>query len=231
MMYNDRMQLAINREASITQINLVNQSFLWMFIGLFVTGISSLIVASNQTLVSAIYSNSIVFFGLIIAELALVFFLSLRITKMSFGVAVISFTIYSLLNGLTIASIFLIYTASSIASTFFITAIVFGVMAFYGYTTKRDLTSIGNLAFMGLIGVIIASVVNLFLKNNTFSYILSYLTIAIFIGLTAYDTQKIKQMESEVGNQNLGILGALMLYLDFINIFLNLLRIIGRKRD
>lgn len=225
------MQLAINRDISVTHINVINQSFLWMFIGLITTGVASLIVVSNQTLVAAIYSNSIVFFGLIIAELALVFFLSLRITKISFGTAVMSFCVYSLLNGVTLASIFLIYTATSIASTFFITALVFGVMAFYGYTTKRDLTSIGNLAFMGLIGVIIASVVNMFLKNNMFSYILSYLSIAIFIGLTAYDTQKIKQMESEVDIKNLGVLGALMLYLDFINIFLNLLRILGRRRD
>jgi FtsH-binding integral membrane protein len=202
-----------------------------MFIGLIATGVASLIIVSNQALVDAIYSNSIIFFGLIIAELALVFFLSLRITKISFGIAVISFCIYSLLNGITLASIFLIYTATSIVSTFFITALVFGVMSFYGYATKRDLTSIGNLAFMALVGVIIASVVNLFLKNNIFSYVLSYLSIAIFIGLTAYDTQKIKQMESEVNNKNLGVLGALMLYLDFINIFLNLLRILGRKRD
>ena len=224
------MQITVGQR-TVPYVQTINQSFLWMFVGLLVTTLSSLFVVSSQSLMNAIYSNSIIFYGLIIAELALVFFLSLRITKMSYATALISFLIYSVLNGATLSTIFLIYTGASIVSTFLVSALVFGVMAFYGFTTKRDLTTIGNLAVMALFGVIIASLVNIFLKNDAFSYILSYLAVAIFIGLTAYDTQKIKQMESYSDNQNLGILGALTLYLDFINIFLNLLRIIGRRRS
>lgn len=209
----------------------VSQSFAWMFGGLLLTGLASLTVAANSTLADLIFGNSLVFFGLIIAELALVFFLSLRVQKMSFGTALASFLLYSMLNGITLAAIFLIYTASSIATSFFIAAGVFGIMAFYGYTTKRDLTTIGNLAFMALIGVILASVVNLFLKSSGLSYIVSYLTIIIFVGLTAYDTQKIKRMAESGASANVGVLGALALYLDFINIFLSLLRIFGNRRN
>ena len=217
--------------SSVSTTNIVNQAFAWMFGGLLLTTLASFVVASNNSLANLIITNNIVFFGLIIAELVLVFFLSLRVQKMSFGVALIVFLVYSILNGLTISSIFFIYTASSIASSFLIAALVFGIMAFYGYVTKRDLTSVGNLALMALIGVILASVVNLFLKSNTLSYVVSYLAIVIFIALTAYDTQKIKRMAASGASQNMGILGALSLYLDFINIFLNLLRIFGRERD
>jgi FtsH-binding integral membrane protein len=199
-----------------------------MFVGLMVSGIASLVIASHQVLMTTIYANSLLFFGLIIAELALVFFLSLRIQAMSFGTALVSFLVYAVLNGITLSSIFLLYTSTSVATTFLTTALVFGAMALYGYTTKRDLTTIGNLAVMALIGLILASVVNLFLNSSAVSYVLSYLSIVIFVGLTAYDTQKLKNLE---GSENLGILGALMLYLDFINIFLNLLRIMGRRKD
>lgn len=225
------MQLAVEKNTSLSQINIINQAFVWMFVGLMITGISSLFIASNQVLINIIYSNSFIVIGLIIAEVLLVFFLSLRITNISYEAALFSFLLYSLLNGLTLSSIFLIYTGASLASIFLITALVFGVMALYGSTTKRDLTTIGNLGFMLLIGVIIASVVNIFLKSSSLNYILSYLAIIIFIGLTAYDTQKIKQMDSYSNNRNLGIIGALTLYLDFINIFLNLLRIMGKRRN
>jgi FtsH-binding integral membrane protein len=225
------MQLTMDRPTTVTQVNAMHQSFLWMCIGLILTAFSSVFIAGSPALIATIYGNSLVFYGLIIAELALVFFLSLRITHLSFGAALLSFLVYAVLNGVTLASIFLVYTGTSIASTFFISALVFGVMAVYGYTTKRDLTTIGNLAFMGLIGIILASLVNFFLKNDTFSYVLSYLAVAIFIGLTAYDTQKIKQMAQNSESQNIGIIGALTLYLDFINIFLNLLRILGKRRN
>ncbi len=224
------MEIALDRKSIPAEISLINQSFAWMFVGLCVTGLSSIVVASTPALIDALFSNSILFFGLMLAELALVFFLSLRINKMSYEAAVASFVGYAFLNGLTLSSIFLLYTSTSVASTFFITAAVFGTMAVFGYTTKKDLTTVGNLAIMALIGVIIASVVNIFLRNSGFSYILSYLTIAIFIGLTAYDTQKIKNMSGQA-NKNLGVLGALMLYLDFVNIFINLLRIFGRRRN
>jgi len=226
-----KMTTAISNRTSLFQIDIINQSFTWMCVGLITTALSSLFIATNTTLVNAIYSNNLIFYGLILIELVIVGVLSFKIRSMTFEEAVASFLLYSFLNGLTLSSIFLIYTGTSIVSTFFITAIVFGIMAVYGYTTKRDLTTIGNLAFMALIGIIVASLVNLFFQNSLISYILSYLSIAIFIGLTAYDTQKIKEMESETDNQNLGVLGALMLYLDFINIFLNLLRILGRRNN
>ncbi len=202
-----------------------------MFVGLLCTGIVSLMVAANTALVNLIFSNMIVFFGLLLAELALVFFVSARIQKMSFGAAVTCFLLYSLLNGVTLSMIFLIYTSNSVAVTFLVSSLLFGVMALYGITTKRDLTSFGNLAIMALIGVILASVVNFFLKSDTFSYIISILAVAIFIGLTAYDTQKIKRLAENGASENMGILGALTLYLDFINLFLNLLRLLGRRRD
>ncbi len=225
------MRTTLDYPTTNIQIETIHQAFTWMFFGLMVTGLSALYVASNQVLITTLYSNSILFYGLIIAELALVFFLSLRITALSFGTALTSYLAYSVLNGITLSAIFLVYTSASIASVFFISALIFGVMAFYGYVTKSDLTSIGNLALMALIGVILASVVNIFLKNNTVSYVLSYITIFIFVGLTAYDTQKIKNLSTNGNSNNLGILGALTLYLDFINIFLSLLRILGRRRD
>lgn len=224
------MNISTTRDTSLAQVGVLNQSFAWMFAGLILTTLSSLFVASSPSLMQAIYSNSILFFGMLLLELGLVFYLSLRITKMTFGMAVGSFVAYSLLNGVTLASIFLVYTATSIVSIFLVAALVFGAMAFYGYTTKRDLTSIGSLAIMALIGVIIASIVNIFLKSSALSYVLSYLTVAIFIGLTAYDTQKLKQLNGGALSQNLGVMGALMLYLDFINIFLSLLNILGKRR-
>jgi len=217
--------------ASPTSVSVINQAFAWMFGGLLLTALASFAVESSNSLANLILNNNIIFFGLIIVELALVFFLSIRIRKLSFGAALFTFLVYSLLNGLTISAIFFIYTASSIASVFVISALIFGIMALIGYTTKRDLTSIGNLALMALIGVILASLVNLFLKNGTMSLVISYLAVVIFVGLTAFDTQKIKRMSESGAGANMGIYGALALYLDFINIFLNLLRIFGRQRD
>lgn len=215
----------------VSQTDIVNQAFAWMFGGLLLTTLAAFVVESDTSLANAIINNNIVFFGLIILELVLVFFLSLRIQKMSFGAALSTFLVYSILNGLTISVIFFTYTPSSIAVCFLVSALVFGIMALYGYTTKRDLTSIGNLAFMALIGVILASLINLFLKSTALSFIVSYIAIIIFVALTAYDTQKIKRMAESGASSNMGIWGALALYLDFINIFLNLLRIFGRQKD
>jgi len=213
------------------QTDIVNKSFAWMFVGLMCTGFVSFVLSSNAALVDLIFSNLLVFFGLILVELGLVFFLSARIQRISYGTALVCFLLYSLLNGVTLSAIFLIYTANSIAVTFFITGLLFGIMALYGFTTKRDLTSIGNLALMALIGVILVSVVNIFLKSDTLSYVISFVAIGIFIGLTAYDTQKIKRMAENGASENMGILGALTLYLDFINLFLNLLRLLGKRRN
>jgi FtsH-binding integral membrane protein len=216
---------------SALAINTMNQSMGWMCVGLVVTAFSAFFISSNPTIVNDLNSNGLIFFGLIVLELLLVSILSFKIMTMSFEEAVAAFLLYSFLNGLSLSSIFLIYTSTSIVATFFITAVLFGAMALYGYTTGRDLTTIGSLAFMTLIGLVIASVVNIFLKSNAFGYILSYLSIIIFIGLTAYDAQKIKRLGGSSNSQNLGILGALTLYLDFINIFLDILRLFGRARN
>lgn len=213
------------------QTDIVNKSFAWMFVGLMCTGVMSFVLASNAAFVNLIFSNMLVFFGLILVELGLVFFLSARIQRISYGTALVCFLLYSLLNGVTLSAIFLLYTANSVAVTFLITGVLFGVMALYGFTTKKDLTSIGNLALMALIGVILVSVVNLFLQSDTLTYVISFVAIAIFIGLTAYDTQKIKRMAENGASENMGILGALTLYLDFINLFLNLLRLLGKRSN
>lgn len=169
-----------------------------------------------------------------IAEVALVIYLSARIARMSFASAMISFLAYSFLNGLTLSVIFLAYTKASIASTFFVTAGTFAAMSLYGYFTKKDLSSWGNLFFMALIGLIIASVVNIFWANSTLYWIITYVGVLVFVGLTAYDTYRIKQLlanqEVNEGTQKLALLGALTLYLDFVNMFLYLLRIFGDRR-
>lgn len=207
----------------------------WMCAGLAVTALVALYVVSSKTLMAMIVGNSMVFFGLIIGELLLVMGLAGAINRMSAATATMVFVIYAAVNGLTLSIIFLMYTASSISSTFFITAGTFGALAVYGTITKTDLTSVGNLCFMALIGLIIASVVNIFMRSNMMYWIISYAGVAIFVGLTAYDAQKIKRIgagvdvESESG-QKAAILGALSLYLDFINLFLFLLRLFGRRR-
>jgi len=208
----------------------------WMAIGLALTGVVAFYVANNPAIRNVIFGNQILFFGLIIAELALVFILSARIHKMQASTGTALFLIYSGLNGATLSFIFLVYTSSSITSTFFICAATFVACSIYGWTTKRDLTSLGGFMFMGLIGIIIASLVNLFLRSSAMSMIISYIGVFVFIGLTAYDTQYIKNMaitqpaDLEAGVMRKGaIIGALKLYLDFINLFLMLLRILGNR--
>ena len=212
---------------------LMRKVYTWMTLALLITGVTAFGVASSPTL---FMSLSKMMWGLIIAELALVFILSGAINRLSLGTATLMFIGYSVLNGAMLSSIFLVYEPTVIAKVFFITAGTFGVMAFYGYTTKKDLTSMGKILFMALIGLIIATVVNMFLKSPGFDYILSYIGVAIFIGLTAWDSQKIKEMlqtqyDMSEGAQKLALLGALTLYLDFINLFLYLLRIFGNNRD
>ena len=211
---------------------LMRKVYVWMTFALIITGVTAYGVASSPTLLTTIYTNSAIMWGLIIAEFVLVFAISGAINRLSLGTATLLFILYSVLNGATLSSIFVLYEMTSIAKVFFITSGTFGAMAFYGYTTKRDLTSIGKILFMALIGLIIATVVNMFLKSPGFDYILSYVGVAIFVGLTAWDSQKIKQMlqmqyDMSEGAQKLALLGALTLYLDFINLFLYLLRIFG----
>lgn len=216
---------------------LMRKVFLWMTLALAVTGLTAYYVASNAGLLYAIFSSKGIFWGIIIAELALVFILSARIMKMSFATAGIMFVAYSVLNGITMASIFAVFTMESIASAFFVTAGMFGVMSFVGFTIKKDLGSFGSFFFMALIGLIIASVVNVFLGSSVLYWVITYVGVLLFVGLTAYDTQKIKHMLMEYGDevntqtQKLALLGSLSLYLDFINLFLYLLRIFGRNND
>lgn len=201
--------------------------FGWMFAGLTVSGIVAYAVAHSAVAQQAFFGNPIALIVLIVGQLAVVILLAARITKMSPMAARAGFIGYAALLGITLSYIFLAYTSTSIMRIFFITASMFFFMAIIGYITKRDLTSLGGLLLMGLIGVIIASVVNIFLHSNTLQIVLSYVAIAIFLGLTAYDVQKIKGFYTAEKSQQLAIMGALALYLDFINIFLFLLQLFG----
>ena len=231
-MYQDSLTLARAEEAQRTFLARV---YGWMSAGLAVTAGVAFYVVSNTQLLRLIVGNSMVFFGLIIGEFVLVVGLSSAINRMSAATATMVFVIYAAVNGLTLSVVFLAYTAASISSTFFITAGTFAALAVYGTVTKTDLTSVGSLCFMALIGLIIASVVNMFMHSGMMYWIITYAGVAIFVGLTAYDAQKVKRIgagvdaESESG-QKAAILGALALYLDFINLFLLLLRLFGRRR-
>lgn len=208
--------------------------FNWMAMGLGATGIVALLTAESGLALSI--ASSPIFFILIIAELGLVFFLSARVEKIKAGTASLMFYTYAILNGLTLSVIFLAYTRTSIAGTFFITAGMFAAMAVYGTVTKRDLSGFGSFLFMGLIGIIIASIVNIFLNSSSLYWAISFIGVFIFTGLTAYDVQKIKKMgergileQGEEAIKKGAIMGALALYLDFINLFLMLLRIFGNR--
>ena len=207
----------------------------WMALALFITGLMAYYAATSEQIRNLIFGSKFVFYGLIIGELLLVVYLSRSIQKISQSTAIFMFLLYAILNGLTMSVIFMMYTTASIASTFYITAGTFGVMSLYGYYTKNDLTKIGNLAMMGLIGIIIASIVNMFFQNDMMGWIITYLGVAIFVGLTAYDTQKLKEIGANgfrngESMEKIAIMGALTLYLDFINLFLFLLRIFGDRR-
>ena len=213
---------------------LMRKVYVWMTLALAITGFTAYGVATSPGILQAIYTSQILFWGLIIAELALVFGVSAAINRISLTMATLMFILYSVINGALMSYIFLAYTASSIATVFFITAGTFGAMALLGYTTKMDLSSMGKILFMALIGLIIATIVNLFVKSSGFTLILSYVGVLIFVGLTAWDSQKIKQMllqapDAGEGAQKLALLGALTLYLDFINLFIYLLRIFGKR--
>lgn len=227
----------VNTYASkAAQSTLMRNVYSWMTLALVITGFVSLYMAKSQTLLSMIMQNSMLLWILLIAEIGLVIFLSARIHRISFTTATLLFIAYSILNGVTMAFIFLIYTMTSIATTFFVTAGTFGVMALYGYVTKKDLSRIGNICIMALIGLIIAIVVNIFLKNSMMDLIISGIGILLFVGLTAYDSQKIKQLltaddiEVNETTQKIALLGSITLYLDFINLFLYLLRFLGDRK-
>jgi FtsH-binding integral membrane protein len=212
--------------------------YMWMAIGLGLTGLVAYGVATSPALVGTFILNRPVFYGLIIAELAIVFGMSMAINKISSGLATLFFLIYSTINGLTMSVIFLIYTGESIGVVFFITAGMFGALAAYGYATKRDLTSMGQFFFMGLVGLVIASVVNIFLRSDALTWAISVVGVVVFCGLTIYDSNKLKAYAIEnagtLGDEQskkVAIFGALSLYLDFVNLFLMLLRLFGGRRD
>lgn len=207
----------------------------WMAMGLALTAVIAYGVSTSETLLRTIFSNPILFWGIIILQFGVVIGLSAAINKMPVVLAIGAFFLYAALTGLTLSSIFVIYTSSSIASTFFVCAMMFGSVSVFGYITKMDLSGIGTFMFMGLIGLIIASVVNIFLKSSMLYWIISYAGVVIFVGLTAWDTQKLKRMSQEVSfdsdqGKKIAVLGALTLYLDFINMFLFLLRIMGSRK-
>ena len=218
--------------------NFVRSVYNWMAIGLGLTGFMAYGVSGNQAVMQFVFGNPVVFFGLIIGELALVFYLSARINRMEATTATALFLLYAMLNGVTLSVIFVAYAKATITSTFFVCSATFVACSIYGMTTKRDLTSLGGFMAMGLIGIIIASVVNIFVASSSVSMIISYIGVFVFVGLTAYDTQVLKTMAVS-GAYDAGdsvarrgaIIGALKLYLDFINMFLFLLRILSSSRD
>ena len=215
---------------------LMRKVYLWMTLALMITGITAAGVANSPNILALIYSSQVVMWGIIIAEFGLVMYISTRLEKLSLSTATTLFALYSILNGVMLSSIFLLYSTAIISKVFFITAGTFGVTALYGYATKKDLSSLGNILFMALIGLVIATVVNIFMKSAMFDLILSYIGVIIFVGLTAWDSQKIKHMmmvqqDADESAQKLALIGALSLYLDFINLFLYLLRIFGRSDD
>ncbi len=234
------LSTSVNREQQLEAAAafpvLMRKVYLWMTFALVITAFTAYYVATNETILTAIVTNQALFWGLIIAELVLVFTVTAAINRLSLTVATLLFILYSVINGATLSFILMVYTSSSVVSVFFITAGTFAAMAAYGYFTKTDLTSWGKYLIMALIGLIIASIVNIFTQSSGLQLILNYAGVLIFVGLTAYDTQKIKVMllqATDAGEnaQKIALMGALSLYLDFINLFIHLLRILGDRRS
>lgn len=206
----------------------------WMFVGLGITATVALGVASSPALVQSIVQNKMLFWGLMLGELGLVFYLSARVDKLAPATASGLFLLYSALNGVTLSFILLAFTGASIATTFVVTAGMFGALALYGTTTKRSLAGVGQFMFMGLIGLVLASVVGMFVKSDGLQFAISVVGVLVFTGLTAWDAQRLKAMALAVPEGRYGsyaVVGALALYLDFINLFLFLLRFLGGRRD
>ena len=207
----------------------LRKTFLWMFLGLMVTFLTAYVVATNESMLYAVFGKF--YFVLAIIEIVLVLVLAVRITKMSPTVARILFILYSFITGLTFSSIFIVYEMSSIIFVFLITALLFGVLAFMGYVTNADLTKLGTYLMMGLVAILLSYVINIFAHNDTFEIIICSISTLVFLGFTAYDIKKIEALSNTIDEDNLAIYGALQLYLDFINIFIDLLRLFGNSRD
>ena len=233
--FQNNNSYSIQADSATAERKLMRNVYGWMSLALAITGLTAYWVAGSQAILTAIFSSQIVFWGLAIAELIIVVVLTAKINTLSFSTAGIMFAVYSILNGVLLSSIFVVYTSESIATTFFISAGMFAAMAVIGSTTKKDLSGIGRFALMAVIGLIIASLVNIFLKSSMLEFIVSIIGVIVFAALTAYDAQKIKTMLQEYGtdvnetSQKIALLGSLSLYLDFINMFLYLLRLFGRR--
>ncbi|MEJ2688565.1 MAG: Bax inhibitor-1/YccA family protein [Deltaproteobacteria bacterium] len=237
--YNTARERSMVLEQSQVQAQSVflAKVFNWMFVGLLLTAGSAFLTANSRAALEFIFGNRLVFYGLIFAELGVVFTLASRVEKLSAGTATLLFLGYSVLNGVTLSAILMVYTMTSIAVTFLVTAGMFGVMAIYGFVTKKDLTSLGSFLFMGLIGIIIAAVVNFFVGSSMISWVISGIGVIVFTGLTAYDVQRLSRIGAsgimtggEAAIRKGSLLGALTLYLDFINLFLMLLHFLGGGR-
>lgn len=224
-------------DVASAQRTLFKNVYAWMALALVVTGLTAYYVANSPTILGMIFGSGAALIGLCIAQFALVIGLSAAINKISFTAAGIMFVVYSILTGITLSSILLVYTSESVALTFFVTAGTFGAMALYGTVTNKDLSGMGSILFMALIGLIIASVANWFFHSSGLAMIISYAGVLIFVGLTAYDAQKVKNMLSVYGSEvneasmKIALMGSLELYLDFINLFLHLIRILGSRRN
>jgi FtsH-binding integral membrane protein len=237
MEVNELERMIREKEGSLSMAfpALMRKVYVWMTLALLITGVTAYGVAASPSLVSTIYSSKAVVIGLFVAEIALVMWITARLDKLSLQTATLLFILYSVLNGVVLSSVFLVFQLGTIAKVFFITAGTFAATAAYGYFTHRDLTRLGSLLMMLLIGVIIATVVNVFLiKSTMFDLVISYIGVAVFVGLTAWDTQSIKRMlamQTDMGEgaQKIALFGALNLYLDFINLFLYILRIFARS--
>ena len=230
-----RGSYAAHPGAIVADRTFLNAVFMWMTGGLLLSGFTAALVAVSPGLYQPLMDGGPLFWGLIIAQLGMVIYLSARIQKMSLITARFVFLLYSILTGYTLSTVFLIYTQSSLFATFVVAGGTFGLTASWAHVTNRDLSKFGSLLFMGLIGIILASVVNFFFSSSILYTIITYAGVLLFVALTAYDTQQLKRLgQSELATgesgQKLAILGALKLYLDFINLFLFMLRLMGNRR-
>lgn len=231
--YDREYGMQYSKTSAVAQSTLMKNVYLWMTGALTITGLVAYYVAHDYDILSLIFSSKAVFWTLIIAEFGLVIGLNAAINKINALTATIMFLLYSVINGAMLSTVFVVYSQSAISTAFLTTAGTFGAMALYGSVTKRDLSKLGSLCFMALIGLIIAGIVNIFLGNTMVDLAISALGVLIFVGITAYDAQKIKAMlyGAEVNDttQKIAVLGALSLYLDFINLFLHILRLFARR--
>jgi uncharacterized protein len=226
--------LAIPEASDVRVTAFLSKVYGWMFLGLLITAVTAFAVASSPALIEAVFLNRLVFWALIIAQLGLVFFLSARVDKVAPTTAAGLFILYSALTGVTSSVVLLVYTSASITSTFVITAGMFGAMAFFGTVTKRSLAGMGQFFFMGLIGLILASIVGIFWQSDALQFVIAIVGVLVFTGLTAWDAQRLKHMAVALPDGRVGayaVVGALSLYLDFINLFFFLLRLTGGRRD